>query len=89
MTENEPGVADLIARSSAEAPVPAAQALRLLVRGDRWRSLPHIAGGDLRRALEILRSAVPEARSVAGETVDLLCEQGFLEYRELRPNFER
>lgn len=86
VTQNEPGVADLIARSCGEAPIPAAQALRLLVRGDRWRSLPHVAGGDLRHALEILRTAVPAARSVAGETVNLLCEQGFLEYRDLLPS---
>jgi hypothetical protein len=87
-TEDEPGLADLVSRCAQTRPLASARALELLVRGDQWHSLPHIAGTDLQRALEILRVADTETRAVVSRTVDLLGEQGFLQYRDLLPRWE-
>jgi hypothetical protein len=84
-TDDEPGLTDLVSRCALARPLSSAQALELLVRGDEWHSLPHIAGADLQRALEILRVADAETRAVVRRTVDVLGEQGFLQYRELLP----
>ena len=82
--ENEPGVADLIARCSLTHPSLAAKALRLLVDGDPWQSLPHVAGGALRRALEALTGgADTEARMVAEDVIHTLGAPRFYDYREL------
>lgn len=53
-TENEAGAARLAARLSTDDPPSAARVLQLLVAGDPWRSLPHVAGAELRQALELL-----------------------------------
>ena len=83
-TDDEPGVADLIARCSAANPLAAARALRLLVDGDPWHSLPHIAADELRRALDVLTvSDDPEAREISERVVHTLGALGFLEYRDL------
>lgn len=57
----------------------------VFVRGDRWRSMPYVAAVELRRALEFLRVADPDTQAVAGRIVNLLSEQGFLDYRDLLP----
>ncbi|MEA2519345.1 MAG: hypothetical protein QOF49_1425, partial [Chloroflexota bacterium] len=83
-TENEQGSTELVARMSAGRPAPAARALRLLVDGDEWHSLPHVAAEPLRRALEdLIASRDPEARTEAEATIHILGAQGFLEYRDL------
>jgi hypothetical protein len=84
-TDDEPGLTDLVSRCAIARPLSSAQALDLLVRGDEWRSLPHIAGADLQRALETLRIADPETRVIVQRTVDVLGEQGFLQYGNLVP----
>jgi hypothetical protein len=85
-TEGEPGLADLVARCAESQPRAAARALELLVSGDRWRSLPHIAAEPLRRSLAILRTGDTETRSIVSRTVELLAEEGFLDYRNLHPD---
>ncbi len=83
-TENESGVVELAARLAEAQPLAAAQTLRLLVEGDRWHSLPHVAGDPLRRGLETAMSSHDEAATrVAEETIHTLGAQGFLEYRAL------
>lgn len=83
-TQNESGVAELAARMAATEPRLASEALRLLVEGDRWRSLPHVAGDSLRRALEtVIMSDDPEARRAADTAIHTLGAQGFLEYRAI------
>jgi hypothetical protein len=58
--------------------------LQLLVAGDPWRSLPHVAGVELRQALElVMKGADNEARDIAEDVINTLGAQGFLEYREL------
>ena len=84
-TDDEPGLTDLVSRCANTRPLLSARALELLVRGDEWHSLPHIAGAELQRALEALRVADRETRVVVRRIVDLLGEQGFLEYRDLLP----
>lgn len=82
---DETGVAGLIARCSESVPLEAARALELLVAGDRWRSLPHIASSELREALVVLREKDANTREVVARVVNTLSEQGFYEYRELLP----
>lgn len=83
-TENEQGSTELVARMSAGRPAPAARALRLLVDGDEWHSLPHVAAEPLRRALEdLIASRDPEARTEAEATIHILGAQGFLGFRDL------
>ncbi len=83
-TENEQGSTELVARMSTICPAAAARALRLLVDGDEWHSLPHVAGEPLRRSLETLISSQdPDARTEAEATIHILGAQGFLEYRDL------
>jgi hypothetical protein len=85
-TENERGTTELVARMATSHPGPAARALHLLVDGDEWHSLPHVAAEPLRRALEdLIASGDPEARTEAEATIHILGAQGFLEYRELLP----
>jgi hypothetical protein len=83
-TDDETGVADLVARCSTTKPVVAAKALRLLVSGDTWHALPHIAGDNLRRALAALTVADDaEARKISRGVVHTLGALGFPEYRDL------
>lgn len=83
-TENEQGATELVERTSTICPGAAGRALRLLVDGDEWRSLPHIAAGPLRRALEnLMASPDPEVNADAEATIHILGAQGFLEYRDL------
>lgn len=83
-SENEQGSAELVARMSTSCPAPAARTLRLLVDGDEWHALPHVAAEPLRRALEaLIASRDPEARTEAEATIHILGAQGFLEYRDL------
>ena len=83
-TENEAGAARLAARLSTDDPQSAARLLQLLVAGDPWRSLPHVAGAELREALEqLIGGADDEARVVAEDVINTLGAQGFLEYRDL------
>jgi hypothetical protein len=83
-TDDETGVADLIARCSTAKPLVAASALRLLVNGDTWHALPHIAGDNLRRALAALTVASDaEARTISRGVVHTLGALGFPEYRDL------
>jgi len=83
-TDDESGVADLIARRSTANPLVAAKALRLLVEGDPWHSLPHIASDELRRALDLLTtSSDPQAREISESVVHTLGALGFHEYRDL------
>jgi hypothetical protein len=71
--ENEQGATELVERTSAICPGAAGRALRLLVDGDEWRSLPHIAAEPLRKALEnLLSSGDPEARAEAEATIHVL-----------------
>jgi hypothetical protein len=84
LIENEQGVADLIARCSLNHPTIAAKALRLLVDGDPWQSLPHVAAGELRRALTaLMRSGDTKARVVAEDVIHTLGARGFRDYRGL------
>jgi hypothetical protein len=83
-TENEAGAARLAARLSTDEPVSAARVLQLLVAGDPWRSLPHVAGVELRQALgQLMNGADKDARAVAEDVINTLGAQGFLEYRNL------
>jgi hypothetical protein len=83
-TENEQGATELVERTVTICPGAAGRALRLLVDGDEWRSLPHIAAEPLRRALEkLMASGDPEARAEAEATIHMLGAQGFLAYRDL------
>jgi hypothetical protein len=83
-TENEQGATELVERTSTICPGAAGRALHLLVDGDEWRSLPHVAAEPLRRALEnLMGSEDPEARAEAEATIHILGAQGFLEYRDL------
>lgn len=83
-TKDESGVADLIARRSNANPLAAAKSLRLLVDGDPWHSLPHIASDELRRALDVLSTtANPQAREISESVVHTLGARGFHEYRDL------
>ena len=83
-TDDETGVADLVARCSKAKPLVAARALRLLVSGDTWHALPHIAGDSLRRSLAALTVADdPEARTISQGVVHTLGALGFPEYRDL------
>jgi hypothetical protein len=84
VTENEVGAADLVARQASDKSRVAARVLQLLVAGDPWRSLPHVAAADLRCALQaIIGSQDDEAREIAMDVVHTLGAQGFLEYRDL------
>lgn len=83
-TENEAGTARLAARMATTDPRSAGRVLQLLVAGDPWRSLPHVAGAELREALDRLMGGTDgEARAVAEDVINTLGAQGFLEYREL------
>lgn len=83
-TDNEAGTAALAARMAAASPRPAARVLQLLVDGDPWRSLPHVAVAELRSALEVLvDSADEDAKAIAADIVNTLGAQGFLEFRDL------
>lgn len=86
-TENEPGAAALAARRSTTDPRSAARVLQLLVAGDPWRSLPHVAAAELRQALErLMRGGDDDARAIAEEVINTLGAQDFLEYRDLLDN---
>ena len=83
-TENEQGATELVERTSTICPDAAGRALRLLVDGDEWRSLPHVAAEPLRRALEnLMGSEDPEAHADAEATIHILGAQGFVGYRDL------
>jgi hypothetical protein len=83
-TENEPGSVGLAARLSATCPRSAARAIQLLVEGDQWHSLPHVASAELRQALETLVvSDDLDAREIASDVINTLGAQGFLEFRNL------
>lgn len=83
-TENEQGATELVERTSTVSAGPAGRAIRLLVDGDEWHSLPHVAAEPLRRALEtLIASDDSEARAEAEATIHILGAQGFLEYRDL------
>jgi hypothetical protein len=83
-TENEQGATELVDRISTTCPGAAGRALHLLVDGDEWHSLPHIAAEPLRSALQkLMASGDPEARAEAEATIHILGAQGFLEYRDL------
>lgn len=83
-TENEQGATELVDRISTTSPGAAGRALHLLVDGDEWRSLPHIAAQPLRSALQnLMASRDPDARAEAEATIHILGAQGFLEYRDL------
>jgi hypothetical protein len=84
-TDDEPGLTGLVSRCANTRPLSSARALELLVRGDERHSLPHIAGAELQQALETLRVADADTRVVVRRTVDVLGEQGFLQYRDLLP----
>ena len=82
--ENEPRVAGLIARCSSDMPIAAAKALRLLIEGDPWQSLPHIAAAEIRQALEALMGLdIDDARGIAEDVIHTLGAHGFREYRDL------
>jgi len=86
-TDDEAGVADLIARCSVANPLAAAKALRLLVEGDAWQYVPHVASDDLRRGLDVLiASSDPDARQISESVVHTLGARGFHEYRDLLRN---
>lgn len=83
-TENEQGAAELVDRISTTSPGAAVRALHLLVDGDEWHSLPHVAAEPLRSALQkLMASGDPEARAEAEATIHILGAQGFLDYRDL------
>jgi hypothetical protein len=83
-TDNEVGMASLAARMATGSPRPSARVLQLLVDGDPWRSLPHVAAAELRTALEVLvASADEDAKVIAQDIVNTLGAQGFLEFRDL------
>jgi hypothetical protein len=83
-TENEPGAAALAARRSTTDPRSAARVIQLLVAGDPWRSLPHVAAAELRQALDQLRQGSDrDARAIAEDVINTLGAQGFLEFRDL------
>jgi hypothetical protein len=89
-TDDETGVADLVARCSTTKPMVAAKALRLLVSGDTWHALPHIAGNNLRQALAVLAVGDDaEARTISHGIVHTLGALGFPEYRDLLGGDER
>lgn len=83
-TDDETGVAELIARRAQHVPVVAARALQLLLAGDSWHALARVANDDLRRALEVLtRSNNVEAREISTGVVHTLGALGFHQYRDL------
>lgn len=83
-TESEPGAAALAARRSTADPRSAARLIQLLVEGDPWRSLPHVATAELRQALEqLMRGNDSEARAIAEDVINTLGAQGFLGFRDL------
>ena len=58
--------------------------VQLLVEGDQWHSLPHVASAELQDALErLLMSSDREAADVAVDVINTLGAQGFLEFRSL------
>lgn len=88
-TENEPGAAALGARIATERPRSAARLIQLLVEGDRWHSLPHVASSELRQALErLMGSGDGEARRIAVDVINTLGAQGFLEFRPILEGLE-
>jgi hypothetical protein len=83
-TENESGAVALAARTSTNWPRSSARLVQLLVEGDQWHSLPHVASAELRQALErLISSGDAEARRIAVDVVNTLGAQGFLEFRPL------
>jgi hypothetical protein len=83
-TEDEPGAAAFANRVAREMPLEAGRIMQLLVAGDEWRSLPHLASAELRSALETIMSCGDaEARLVAADVINTLGAQGFLEFRDL------
>jgi hypothetical protein len=83
-TENQTGAGRLAARMATADPPSAARVLQLLVAGDPWRSLPHVASAELRDALgQLTRGTDDEARAVAEDVINTLGAQGFLEFRDL------
>lgn len=84
VTENEPGAVALAARMAAARPSSAARLVQLLVEGDQWHSLPHIASAELQSALErLLTSDDEEVAHIAADIINTLGAQGFLEFRPL------
>jgi hypothetical protein len=62
----------------------AARTIQLIVEGDQWNSLPYIAVDDLRLALEqLICTETDDVRHVAGDVVNTLGAQGFLDLRDL------
>lgn len=83
-TENEPGAVALAARMSPTRPRSAARLVQLLVEGDEWHSLPHVASAELQDALQqLISSSDEEAMQIASDVINTLGAQGFLEFRSL------
>jgi hypothetical protein len=83
-TENEPGAVALAARMSPTRPRSAARLVQLLVEGDEWHSLPHVASAELQDALQqLISSSDKEAMQIASDVINTLGAQGFLEFRSL------
>jgi hypothetical protein len=57
---------------------------QLLVEGDEWHPLPHVASAELRDALErLISSSDEEAVHIAADVINTLGAQGFLVFRSL------
>jgi len=85
-TENGQGAAGFASRIAPTMPHGAARVVQLLVAGDEWKALPHIAATELRATLDqVMRSEDPEARAIAIDVINTLGAQGFLEFRDLLP----
>lgn len=82
--ENEQGAAELAARMAARQPAHAARAMLLLIQGDRWHGLPHLARDALRQGLATaIGSGDAQAVRSAREAVHRLGAQGFLDFKDL------
>jgi hypothetical protein len=83
-TEDEPGAAAFAGRVAGHMPREAGRMVQLLVAGDQWHSLPHLAAAEVRSALAvIMASGDPDARAIGSDVVNTLGAQGFLEFRDL------
>jgi hypothetical protein len=78
-----PGVATLIARQARLQPDVAARSLRLLVDGDEYLAIAHLAGGQLREALSALLGADPGIAAQARQIINDLGARGALQFRDL------
>lgn len=80
---NAPGVAALIARQARAQPDVAAPALRLLLDGDEYLALPHVAPAELREGLSALLDATPDVAAQAHQLIHDLGARGALQFRDL------